>query len=120
MVCCNHTCYFVGMVSVTPASRYVTSASCYQSRSSMYIRGLIQQNWPRRFGLNRKPVFGVSDQVMLKPVFSATENRQNTKISHEDSLNIKIVQSKTGITKALIRLFRSAFVVHMQSQIFSR
>ena len=29
------------MVSATPASRYVTSSSRYQSRSSMYIRGLI-------------------------------------------------------------------------------
>ena len=29
---CNHTCYCVGMVSVTSASRYVTQASRYQSR----------------------------------------------------------------------------------------
>ena len=33
------------MVSVTSASRYVTSASTYQSRSAMYIQGLI----PRHF-----------------------------------------------------------------------
>ena len=32
------------MVSVTSASRYVTPASRYQSRSSMYILGLIPQN----------------------------------------------------------------------------
>ena len=31
--CCNHTCYCVRMVSVTSASRYITSASRYQSRS---------------------------------------------------------------------------------------
>ena len=35
----NHTSYCVNMVSVTSASRYITSASCYhpghQSRSSM-------------------------------------------------------------------------------------
>ena len=37
LFCCNHTCYCVGMVSVTSASRY-------QSRSSMYIRGLIPRN----------------------------------------------------------------------------
>ena len=47
MCCCNHTCY--GMVSVTSASRYITSASRYhpryQSRSSAYIRGLIQRNF---------------------------------------------------------------------------
>ena len=32
------------MVSVMSASRYVTSASHYQSRYSMYIRGLISRN----------------------------------------------------------------------------
>ena len=37
------------MVSVTSASRYVTSQSRYQSRTSMYIRGLIPRNWPRQF-----------------------------------------------------------------------
>ena len=30
-------------------SRYVMSASRYQSRSAMYIRGLIPRNWPRKF-----------------------------------------------------------------------
>ena len=47
--CCNHTCYCVTMVYVTPASRYITSTSRYhsryQSRSSMYIRGLIPRNF---------------------------------------------------------------------------
>ena len=38
------TVYF-GMVSMTSASRYVTSPSRYQSRSSMYIRGLIPRNY---------------------------------------------------------------------------
>ena len=46
---CNHVCYCVDMVFVTSASRYMTSASRYhpryQSRSSMYIHGLI----PRKF-----------------------------------------------------------------------
>ena len=32
------------MVSVTQASRFVKSASRYQSTSSMYIRGLIPRN----------------------------------------------------------------------------
>ena len=41
LFCCNHTCYYVGVVSVTSASRYVTSLSRYQSRSTMYIQGLI-------------------------------------------------------------------------------
>ena len=47
--CCNHTCYCVHMVSVTSVSRYITSSSRYhpryQSRSSMYIRGLILRNF---------------------------------------------------------------------------
>ena len=49
LFCCNHTCYCVGIVSVTSASRY-------QSRSSMCIRGLIPRNprnWPRQFRLFR-------------------------------------------------------------------
>ena len=41
--------FCVNMVSVTSTSRYITSASRYhpryQSRSSMYIRGLIPQNF---------------------------------------------------------------------------
>ena len=37
---CNRTC----MVSVTSASRNVTSACRYQSRSSIYIRDLIPWN----------------------------------------------------------------------------
>ena len=56
LFCCNRTCYCVNMVSLTSASRYITSASRYitsvsrfhprfQSRSSMYIRGLIPQNF---------------------------------------------------------------------------
>ena len=50
---CNHTCYCVGKVSVTLASRYVhvTPASCYQSRSSVYTQGPIPRNWLRRFRL---------------------------------------------------------------------
>ena len=44
LFCCNHTCYCVGMVSVTSASRYVTLASRYQIRSLMYIRGPIPRN----------------------------------------------------------------------------
>ena len=49
--CCNHTCYCGNMVSVTSASRYITSASRYypryQSRSSMYIHGLIPRNFAK-------------------------------------------------------------------------
>ena len=48
------------MVAVTSVSRYVTPASRYQNRSSMYIQGLISRNWPRQFPLllnNCKYVF---------------------------------------------------------------
>ena len=44
LICCNHTCNCISMVYVTSASRYVELASRYQSRSSMYIRGLIPRN----------------------------------------------------------------------------
>ena len=48
LFCRNHTCCYVKMVSVTSASRYITSASryhpLYQSISSMYIRGLMPRN----------------------------------------------------------------------------
>ena len=50
LFCCNHTSYCVVMVSVTSALHYVMSAPhyhpCYQSRSSMYIQGLIPRNFP--------------------------------------------------------------------------
>ena len=49
LICCNHACYCVNMVSVTSALRYITSASRftprYQSRSSTYISGLIPRNF---------------------------------------------------------------------------
>ena len=44
LFCCNYTCHCVRMVYVTSASRDVASASRYQRRSLMYIRGLIPQN----------------------------------------------------------------------------
>ena len=56
-ILCTYTCYCGNMLSVTSASRYIMSASRYhpryQSRSSMYIRGLIPRNWPRQFRLER-------------------------------------------------------------------
>ena len=56
--CCNRfvyrsrTCYCIDMVSVTSASRNVTSASRYQSRPSVYIDCLIQRNWPRQIRID--------------------------------------------------------------------
>ena len=43
---------------MTSVSRYVTSASRYQSRHTMYIRGLIPRNWPRQF---RLVLYGLAD-----------------------------------------------------------
>ena len=75
LFCCNHTCYCVNMVSVTSASRYITPGSryppLYQSRPSMYIRGLIPWNFAElaevvpiaTFGVNLH-LFGV--QICLK------------------------------------------------------
>ena len=61
LFCWNHTCYCVNMVSAASASRYITTASRYhpryQSRSSMYTRGLIHgipRYWPRQFRLQDK------------------------------------------------------------------
>ena len=54
LFCCNQTWYCVGMVSVTSVSHYVTSASRYQSRFSMYTRGLIPRNWLRQFQLTNQ------------------------------------------------------------------
>ena len=42
LFCCHHTCYCVNMVSVTSESRYHPG---YQSRSSVYICGLIPLNF---------------------------------------------------------------------------
>ena len=67
LFCCNHTCYCVNMVSVTSASRYITSASCYhpryQSKSSTYIRGLI----PRNFAESAEAVPIGTTACILKP-----------------------------------------------------
>ena len=55
LFCCNHTGYCVGMGYVISASRDITSASRYQSRSSMCIGDLISPNcrefWRRQFQL---------------------------------------------------------------------
>ena len=67
--CCNHTCYCVNMVSVTPASRYITSATRfhrYESRYSMCIRGLIPRNfrnWQRQFRLRQKELLSERTEV---------------------------------------------------------
>ena len=49
-----------------------------------------------------KPVFGVSDQMRLKPVFSAAETSQKIEILLKTSLDMMLYSK--GITKTLIRL----------------
>ena len=55
------------MVSVASASRNITSASCYhpryQSRSSMYIRGLIPRNFAELADAVPISMVGVSEEV---------------------------------------------------------
>ena len=67
--------------------------------------------------VTRNPVFGVCDQVRLKPAYSATETSQSL-----ESLDIEtrgIILSKQRTTKVLIRL-RSTFVVRIGlKQVFS-
>ena len=95
LFCCNHTCYCVSMVSVTSTSRYITSASChhprYQSRSSMYIRGLIPQNSaelaeavPNLPGTVRKSHIALS----------TTRNLNNNKSKTTSSLLLNRLQKK--------------------------
>ena len=55
------------MVSVTSESHNVTSASPYQRRSSMYIRGLFPQNWPKQFRLAGTMDLFISSGVFYPP-----------------------------------------------------
>ena len=52
--------------------------------------------------VTRKPVFGISDQVRLKPACSVTEVSQRLEISYTETRGI--ILSRQRITKALIRL----------------
>ena len=70
------TCYCLNMVSVTSASRYITPASRYQSRyqsrSSMYISGLI----PRNFAEFAETVpIGTTLEKQLEPISIAYRGR---------------------------------------------
>ena len=62
----SHLLYF-DMVSVTSASRYITSESRYhpryQSRSSMYVRGLIPLNFA-----------GLADEVPIVSISCKNKN----------------------------------------------
>ena len=52
--------------------------------------------------VTRKPVFGVSDQVRLKPVCTAIETSWRLEILNVETTGI--ILSKQRITKVLIRL----------------
>ena len=78
LFCFNHTCYCVNMVSVTLASRYITSASRYhprfQSRSSMSICGLIPRNFAEL--AEAVPIDLLSDiKITLKSLFCSKRRR---------------------------------------------
>ena len=55
-----------------------------------------------------KPVFGVSDQVILKPACSATETTCNIAISRVTSLDMTLSSKVNNKTKMLIRLHSCA------------
>ena len=59
-------------------------------------------NWNQMSRVPRTPVFGVCDQVRLKPACSATGTNQGLEIV--DRASIYIILSKQRTTKALIRL----------------
>ena len=59
--------------------------------------------WDRQVGhVMRKPVFGVSDKVRLKPACAATEARSKLEISDIETRGIILSRQRT--TKVLIRL----------------
>ena len=69
----------------------------------------------------RKPVFGIFDQVRLKPACSATEATERHEITNVETRGI--ILSRKGTTKvqtARMRRLICAFVVHIwQKQVFS-
>ena len=83
-------------VSQSPMSISFTFVSLKSSSYKVYTYQI-------NLGLDAtKPVFGVSEKVRLKPVFSATETSWKIEISLLASLDM--ILSNKRITKALIRL----------------
>ena len=66
----------------------------------------------------RKPVFGVSDKVRLKPVPTATETSQKIEISLAASLNLCIpkANNKGADQTARMRRLVCVFIVHKSSK----
>ena len=97
LFCCNQTCYYAGMVSVTSASRYVTSASHYRSISSMYIRGLIKRNLSEVV-----PIDGVGLQVVITKHALFSNQNQNIYI-------FWIPKRAVSLRKVLLNIHNIAF-----------
>ena len=80
LFCCSHTCYCVNMVSVTSASRYITSAlryhPRYQSRSSMYIHGLIPRNFVELANLQFRLNYNHPNNIYMKKSKESTTTTQ--------------------------------------------
>ena len=69
--------------------------------------------------ITRKPVFGISDQVRLKPACSATETSLGLNILHIETTDI--ILSKQRITKAQMCRLICGFVVYIwHKQVLSR
>ena len=100
------------MVSMTPTSPYVTSASCYQNRSLMAIRGLI----PRNSSELAKAVLIVKDSFKKKKNMSAGTSPEVMKRSfmlnstEQDQRKVLLASSyqSSHISKLLLscRVFR--------------
>ena len=95
--CCSHTCYCFGMVSVTSASRYVTSASHYQSRPRMYIRGLIP--WNSTELAEAVPIAGSCNGIRTSFLMASINSRTTRQPRVQIYSNLIFKQSK------LIKLF---------------
>ena len=98
--------YCVNMVSVTSASRYITSASRYhpryQSRSSMYIRGLIPRNFAEL--AEAVPIGGEYDQEI--PLTHTADQRNShrtiTVIGHQKQSNhIWMIATQSDLSLSL-------------------
>ena len=115
LFCCNHTYYCVNRVSVTAVSRYITSASChnplYQSRSSIYIRGLI----PRNFAELAGEVMPQSYQHTIpwhceeetQNTDSHTTARTHLNLSNQLSLSLSLSLFLSQMISELERAFRT-------------
>ena len=108
LFCCNHTCYCVNMVSMTSASHYITSASCYhpryQSRSQMYICGMIPRNWPGQFQLtcNRYQNLMITGLIFLQISMNVQKGAPHVHQVRIVSIPLEALNVSVYVLKALI------------------